>query len=126
MDYEQLPKYEWTSNMQDRVEIMVGYCMHVLPSILFNEIDIRYIETTMQTDRLYRLVSGRAGGESRKNNKLFLVIWLEQFLAEPNCPPHVRQAIIRNIGIIRANNNGKNKSGNANNFIAQRWMETCR
>jgi len=127
MDYEQLPTYEWTNDIQDRVEIMVGCCMRVSPSILFNEIDMRYIETTMQADRLYRLVNGQAGGvESRKNNKLFLAIWLEQFLIDPNCPPHVRQAITRNIGIIRANDNGENEFGNANNFIAQRWMETCR
>ena len=62
MDYEQLPTYEWTNDIQDRVEIMVGCCMRVSPSILFNEIDMRYIETTMQADRLYRLVNGQAGG----------------------------------------------------------------
>ena len=102
--------------------------------IYFDEIDIKYIETKMMTDRGYRLVSGKAVGkelyEMPYRSSQFCEIWLMKFLDDSAIPLGVKAFIIGYVGHKRGelkvfygmdvyNDLAQQK------FLSERWMEIC-
>lgn len=67
--------------------------------IWFDDAEMKYIETKVKTDRLYRVFSGSAYG--CEENTQAVLIWLEQFLSDPDCPNGVRIFIMNYISHYR-------------------------
>jgi len=109
-------------------------------NIWFDANEVKYIETKMQTHKLYRLVSGKAAGidchdiASLQFFK-FQRDWLLGFTKDPNIPIGVQAFIYYYVGDVQQSMQQYNcvteKMNThdiclADRFLAQRWMETCR
>lgn len=100
--------------------------------ILFDDAEIKYIETKVKTDRLYRVFSGSAYGCVK--NTQAVQIWMEQFLSDPDCPNGVRMFIMSYIGLHRGwfkycdRNDGTNRYGEylQHSFLTDLWMRKTR
>ena len=101
--------------------------------IWFDDKEIRYIETKMQTHKLYRLVSGKAAGVdccdiSAVSLFKFQRDWLLDFMDDPELPIGVLAFVYYYIGYEQmARQFGKyDQISIAQRFLTQKWMETCR
>ncbi len=104
--------------------------------IWFDDKEIKYIETKMETHKNYRLVSGKAAGLHWRDPRLFDFqrLWLTGFLDDPTAPVGVKAFIVYYIGhewaCMKINDQYDNlqryKNSLTHEFLAQRWMETCR
>jgi hypothetical protein len=101
--------------------------------IWFDDTEIKYIETKMQTHKLYRLVSGKSAGLDCRDfsaNTLFKFQreWLLGFMDDPELPIGVQAFIYYFVGheqMVRQSRKYDNISL-ADRFLAERWMEKCR
>ena len=80
---------------RDILERFIGTMFSLAPflGIWFDDKEIKYIETKMQTHKLYRLVNGNVAGlPPRENLKLFDFqrAWLTSFLSDSDMPIGVR------------------------------------
>ena len=102
--------------------------------IFFDDNEIKYIETKMETHKLYRLVSGKAAGGIRFVSREFIIVWLESFLDDPEMPVGVRAYIKYFIGHDRGYKKATDEFDKTRQYeesilaemFAKRWMETCR
>ncbi len=110
-----------------------GVALHL--GIWFDDTEIKYIETKMQTHKLYRLVSGKSAGIDCRDVSAaplfkFQREWLLGFMDDPELPIGVRAFIYYFVGheqMVRQS--WKYRYDNvsvADRFLAQRWMEKCR
>lgn len=128
------PKKLTKSQMTDLQHRFAGTMFAVAPrfGIWFDATEIKYIETKMQTHKLYRLVSGRAAGTdcrdfSARSLFKFQRDWLTGFMDDPELPIGVQAFIYYYIGheqMIRQSLRYDNISV-ADRFLAQRWIEKC-
>lgn len=102
-------------------------------NIWFDDKEIKYIETKMQTHKLYRLVSGKSAGIDCRDVSItplfkFQRDWLLGFMDDPELPIGVRAFIYYYVGHEQmARQSWKyDQISIAQRFLAQRWMETCR
>ena len=105
--------------------------------VWFDEKEIKYIETKMQTDKLYQLV-GYADSLVKRSphNRLFEFrrAWLNVFLQDPSLPVgikiFIKYYIAREFGTMQMDDQfeGTHKYEDSidYDFIAQRWIEKCR
>lgn len=101
--------------------------------IWFDDTEIKYIETKMQTHKLYRLVSGKVAGIDCRDVSARVLFkfqreWLLGFMNDPCIPIGVYAFIYYYIGreqVAMKRYSCWNDSI-ADRFLAQRWMETCR
>lgn len=104
--------------------------------IWFDDKEIKYIESKMQTHKLYRLVSGKAAGISISEKPRcanFVEIWLLSFLEDKEIPIGVKGYIHIYIGHMHGDLKVKDSFENSHtydDFIAQQflnklWMEKC-
>ena len=103
--------------------------------IWFDDTEIKYIETKMQTHKLYRLVSGKSAGIDCRDVSAaplfkFQREWLLGFMDDPELPIGVQAFIYYYVGheqMVRQS--WKYRYDNvsvADRFLAQRWVEKCR
>ena len=105
--------------------------------VWFDTKEVEYIETKMQTDKLYQLVGYTDNVIKRSpHNRVFEFrrIWLNGFLQDPYLPIGIRlfikYYIVHEFGIMQINDEfdgtHKYKDSVDYEFIAQRWLEKCR
>lgn len=100
--------------------------------IWFDDKEIKYIETKMQTHKLYRLVSGKSAGIDCRDVSIaplfkFQRDWLLGFMDDPELPIGIQAFIYYYIGheqMVRQSWRYDNISV-ADRFLTQRWMEKC-
>lgn len=96
--------------------------------IWFDDKEVEYIETKMQTHKLYRLVTGKVAGiDCRDISALplfkFQREWLLFFMNDPCIPIGVYAFIYYYIGHEQM---AMKKHGSIpDRFLTQRWMEKC-
>lgn len=104
--------------------------------IWFDDDEIKYIETNMESHKLYRLISGQAAGHrpSSAKHRAYRIAWLRSFLDDPKLPLGIRAYIKYYIGHDYGYDKGMDEFDKTHTyeesilaeFFAQRWMETCR
>lgn len=125
--------------IRDILERFIGTMFSLAPflGIWFDDKEIKYIETKMQTHKLYRLVNGNVAGiYPREDLKLFDFqrAWLTSFLSDSDMPIGVRAFIHYYIGHEQATmkindkfcRTHKYENSIKHEFLVQRWFETCR
>ena len=103
--------------------------------VWFDEKEVEYIETKMQTDKLYQLV-GDTNVKRSPYNRIFEFrrIWLNGFLKDQSLPvgirTYIKYYIAHEFGIMQIDDEfdgtQKYKDSVDYEFIAQRWLEKCR
>lgn len=103
--------------------------------IWFDKKEIKYIETKMETDKLYQLIADTKTKRSPHNRIFeFRRTWLNAFLQDTSLPIGLRAFIhyyvARENGMMKINDevDGTNKYKDSIDYelTAQRWMEKCR
>ena len=102
--------------------------------IWFDDNEIKYIETKMETHKLYRLISGKAAGGLKFVPRAFITAWLESFLGDPEMPVGVRAYIKYYVSHDHGSDKRMDELDKTRRYeesilaemFAQRWMETCR
>ena len=102
--------------------------------IWFDDNEIKYIETKMETHKLYRLISGKAAGGLKFVPRAFITAWLESFLGDPEMPVGVKAYIKYYVSHDRGYEKAMDEYDKTRRYeesilaemFAQRWMETCR
>lgn len=112
-------------------DTIFGVALHL--GIWFDDTEIKYIETKMQTHKLYRLVSGKSAGIDCRDVSAaplfkFQREWLLGFMDDPELPIGVRAFIYYFVGheqMVRQSWKYDNISL-ADRFLTEMWMEKCR
>ena len=106
--------------------------------VWFDKNEIKYIETKMETGNLYEVLGcpDKSVVLISVYNRLFDFqrVWLNGFLKDPDMPVGVqifiKFYIAHGYGIMLTNDKFKGTHAFENSadydFVAQRWMETCR
>ncbi len=105
--------------------------------VWFDKKEIEYIETKMQTDKLYQLVGSTDGLTKRSpHNRIFEFrrVWMNSFLQDPFLPVgiqiFIKHYIAHEFGVMQMNDQfygtQKYKDSIDYEFTAQRWLEKCR
>ena len=110
-----------------------GHCW----GIDFYESDLKYINK-IKSHRLYRVVSGapynvRWNLAKLSNDQVLQwtfskIIFFEQFLQDPNCPPRVKNFLYFTVGDWRTDISlcGKTELFSLRRPLIEKWMEKCR
>ena len=81
----------------------------------------------IKSHKLYRAVSGKIKGDP-KINKEQTIVFLEQFIEDPECPPDIKDWLYWWVGALygELKDAGRYKDFERHRFLIERWQEICR
>ncbi|MCQ2581251.1 MAG: hypothetical protein MJ164_03745 [Alphaproteobacteria bacterium] len=128
-------EYRYAINEKKTMGQIFGFAPFL--GILFDNDEIKYIETKMMTHKLYRALGGKMFGNQHamtQHRYEATEIWLQSFLEDPELPLGVRAFIHYYIGAHRGNTKMSDEYAKTkrytesmqHSFLTELWMEKCR